>query len=444
VKKVVFLALFLGFFLAPGQVFSETLTLEEAVKRALANNPDLSARVYEIQAAKHAKQAAQGALLPQIDFSAQASRMSDPVAVVPIKGPGAFPAFSRDIYAAQVEMRLPLYEGGRLRRLVRLSELEAAFRQSLKEQTALDLISNVKETFLFGVYLKSLIEARSKTLEALKREQKEAELKLKLGRLAPLDLLRITTQVKAEEAALVASQEALQRTKEALSVLLGESPKNRFELVGELKAPELLKQTDLDSAISCRPDVVAAARAVAKAKEMVSLERGAHLPQIDLYSSYGRRAGSGFHDSEEVWEAGLRFRLNLFSGGTISARVAEAQARLLAEEEKKRAVVLNAQREVAEALSRLSEAQAQLVSLKEARAKAKEAFRVESLRYRSGAGTVTDMLLAQAAWLEAEAAYLEALYRLVQAQIAYERATATIARGYLKLSCEEMNHGPKN
>jgi len=117
---------------------------------------------------------------------------------------------------------------------------------------------------------------------------------------------------------------------------------------------------------------------------------------------------------------------------------------LLAEEEKKRAVVLNAQREVAEALSRLSEAQAQLVSLKEARAKAKEAFRVESLRYRSGAGTVTDMLLAQAAWLEAEAAYLEALYRLVQAQIAYQRATATIARGYLKLSCEEMNHGPKN
>ena len=442
-KTILIIAL-VGCFLWPALAAGETLTLQAAIEKALKQNPGIAARLYEVEAAGHAKKAAKGALLPQFDFVAEASRRSDPVAVVPIKGPGEFPAFSRDIYAAQVEARLPLYQGGRLRRLVRLSEIEIALRQSLKQQTALDLIANVKEAYLLGLYLEGVIKAREKTLEALKREEAEAETRFKLGRLAQLDLLRIKAQVKAEEAALTTSRESLRRVKEALSVLMGEEPRSDFSLSGRLEPVSLPEKADFSEALSCRPDVVAAKRAVAKARETVSLERSGHFPQIDLYSYYGRRAGSGFHDSEEVWEAGLRFRLNLFSGGSISARVAEARARALAEEERLRQVVLAAQKEITEALSRFSEAKAQEASLAEAKAAAKEAFRVESLRYRTGAGTVTDMLLAQAAWLQAEAAYLEALYRLAQARIAYERATAEIARGYLNLSCEEIPHASQD
>ena len=429
---VPFLLIFLLALLAKS---APALTLKDALREALAHNPAILARGHEVKASQSAVRAAWGKLLPQIDFVAQASRLSDPRAVVPIKGPGKFPTFSRDLYLAEFDLVFPIYAGGRLRKLVKIAEIETALRESLKNQTALDLLANVKDTFYLGLYLKELVSAREKTLSALKREEKEAELRLKVGRIPPLDLMRIKTQVRAEEAALTAAREGLRRAKEALSVLLGRPPKSEFPLEGELQAAKRPEAVNPDLALSCRPDILAQREAVKRAEELAELAFREHFPGVDLYSSYGRRAGSGLNDSEEVWEAGIRLRLNIFSGGTISARVAEARSRALAERERLRLLELSARREIADALSLIAQAEEEVAHFEAARATAKEAFRVESLKYRTGAGTVTDMLLAQAAWAQAEADYLGARYRLAKAYVAYERATALIARGWLKLGC---------
>lgn len=418
-----------------GVRIAPALTLEEALREALAKNPEILARGHEVRAAGSAVRAERGKLLPQINFMAQASRLSDPQPVVSIKGPGKFPAFSRDIYLSEVDLVLPLYAGGRLRKRVRIAEIERALRESLKDQTALDLLANVKDTFYLGLYLRELVSAREKTLSALRREEKEAELRLKVGRIPPLDLLRIRTQVRAEEAALAAAREGLRRAKEALSVLLGRPPESDFELEGSILRVQKPKEVSPDLALSCRPDILAQREAVRKAEELAALAFREHFPELDLYSSYGRKAGSGFNHSEEVWEAGVRLRLNLFSGGTISARVAEARSRALAERERLRLLELSARREIADALSLIAQAEEEVAHLEAARATAREAFRVESVRYRTGAGTVTDMLLAQAAWARAEADYLGARYRLAKAYVAYERATTLLARGWLKLRC---------
>ncbi len=411
------------------------LTLKDALQEALTKNPEILARGFEVSASKSSYRAEQGALLPQVNLMAQASRFSDPQAVVPIKGPGNFPAFSRDIYLFNINLELPLYEGGRIRKRIKLTELETAIQESLKNQTALDLLANVKDTFYLGLYLKELVSAREKTLSALKREEKEAELRLKVGRIPPLDLMRIKTQVRAEEAALAAAREGLRRAKDALAVLLGRPPESEFPLEGELQAAKRPEEVNPDLALSCRPDILAQREAVKKAEELAELAFREHFPGVDLYSSYGRRAGSGLNDSEEIWEAGVRLRINIFSGGTISARVAEARSRALAERERLRLLELSARREIADALSLITQAQKEVAHFEAARATAKEAFRVESLKYRTGAGTVTDMLLAQAAWAQAEADYLGARYRLAKAYVAYERATTLIARGWLKLEC---------
>ena len=413
-----------------------SLTLNEAIKKAIQQNPEILARTHEVLASQKGYRAEKGQLFPQINFSTQASRLSEPQSIVPEKSP----YFSKDRYMFNFEMVIPVYEGGRLRKRVKIAELEVALREGLKKQTALDLIANVKNTFFLALYLKELVSARERTLEALKKEERDARLRLKVGRIPPLDLMRIETQVKAEEATLVAAKEALRRAKEALSVLMGEPPKSDFNVEGSLEVASFKpEEVDTDRVLSCRPDIFAQRKAVEKAKEEVKLAFGEHLPNIDIFTNYGRRAGSGFHHSEEVWEAGIRLKLNIFSGGTISARVAEKKAKLLAEREHLRALELSAKNEIANALSLISQAKEELAHLDAARKTAKEAFRVESLKYRTGAGTVTDMLLAQAAWAQAEADYLGALYRLASAFVEYQRATAQIARGWIKLPCEDGN-----
>ncbi|QJA06521.1 TolC family protein [Thermosulfurimonas marina] len=434
-KPLSLILLVLFGFLSPA-LAGETLTLEEARHLALKANPEILARGHEVSAARAARRAEWGRLLPQVDLLAQYRRLSDPQAVIPIKGPGQFPAFSRDLYDFAFTLSLPLYEGGRLRRRVRIAELETAFRESLRRQTALDLLANVEETFYLGLYLKDLISAQEKSLEALRRLYRETRLKERLGRVPPLDRLRMETQLKAEEAALAASREALVRAKEALAVLLGRPPATDFELSGELPSAEgAPPEPDWERVLSCRPDLAAARAALSQAREAVRLAWGEHLPALELFSDYGRRAGAGLNHSEEVWEAGLRLRLNLFSGGTISSRVAEARARELAARERLRATELSARREVAAALSLLSQSLAEVEHYRAALASAREAFRVESLKYRTGAGTVTDTLLAQAAWFQAEADLHRAFFDYAKAWVAYRRATAGIAGSLLKLPC---------
>ncbi len=420
---------------------AEKLTLEQALREVLQRNPEIKARTYEVSAGKAAWQAEKASGRPQIGVLARATRFGDPQAVTAIKGPGRFPAFSRDIYLWEVRLVWPLYEGGRRQQRVDMAAWGSRASKEFRQKIALDLLAEVEELYYQGLYLQELLQIQKKILEALRQVAKEAEWRLSLGKIAPVERMRIETQVRAQEANLASTREALQRTREALNVLRGRPPDTPLEFVGQLSLPEERKWSPRwEEILDCRPDLLAQRARVRQAEAAWKLARRARYPSLELISSYGRHAGSGFHDNEEVWEAGVQVRLDIFQGGRISAREAEARARWLAEKERLRALELAARQEVYQALSRLQEARQRLRYLASARETARETFRVEELRYRAGAGNLTDLLLAQAAWLSSEAGYLEALYAYHQARILYRKATTEIARGWLSLSCEEYTH----
>ena len=412
----------------------KTLTLKEAIKIAISNNPSILSKKALVKAAQKEKKAQWGAHLPHIDIIGQASRTRYPTAITPISGVGHFPHFSKDSYFYNIDLEFPIYEGGRISKRVKIAEIDISIKNSLKRETVHDLIANIKDTFYLALYLKSLIKAQQDAIEALKKEYKDATLRLKVQKIAPLDLLRIKTQLKAEEAALSESKEYLRRTKQAISVLMGRAPSDNFSLYGILPKKIFIPPDNLNITkfLDYRPDIKAARKDVDKALEKVSLVWREHLPSLDLFSSYGRKAGSGLHHDEDLWEIGLRLKLNIFSGGSISAEVDKAKAELRAAEQDLKQKELTAKQQIEAAISKLRSTKDEIERYKIARDTAKEAFRVESLRYRTGAGTVTDMLISQSAWLKAESDYLYALYRHQKAKIEYEYSTGTIAIGWLK------------
>ncbi len=427
----------LAIFLSVSQVFP--LTLEEAIVAALKNNPRLISEKHLYNSLRYAERAEKGRLRPQIDFIAQAKRMSDPQPVVSIAGPGEFPNFSKSLYLYQFRAKLPLYEGGRIRKSVEVASLSKDAQQNLEKQTALRLIADVKRTYFFILYTKSLIEAYEKGVEALRKVKKDAELKLSLGKIPPLDVMRIEAQLEGEEAYLLAAREAYKRAIETLLVLMGEKPDKRLDITGKLEYVPFQSHIKKDFSLSCRPDVMAQKLIVEKAKKRVELAFREHFPSLEIFSNYGKRAGAGLNYRREVWEVGVQFKLNLYSGGVISSKVSQAKAYFLREKQRLKELELRAKKEILDAVSRIKEAEGRVLHFKASKNSAKEAFRVEELKYRTGAGTVTDMLMAQAAWFKAESDYVHSLYELVCAQIDYEYATATIGKSFVKLSCEESD-----
>ena len=402
------------------------LTLQKAIAIALKQSPFLKAHQSAVQASKEGVRAAWGAHLPQMDLEAGYTRLSDPVAVVPIKGFGKRPPFfSKNIYEWKVVTYFPIYEGGRISRTVEISRLEEAISTSQERLTREDLVANVTNLFNRILQLKDLYQAQKETLKALEKTLLDTKNLLRVGRVAPVDLMRIETQVAAQRQDLVGTQELIRRTKESLAYLLGWQAQREITVKGKLKEVPFSPQGGPEL-ISQRPDVKAAQERVEEARKKVSYEFGGHLPQVYIQSSYGKRAGAGLHGEEEVWQAGLYLKLNLFSGGTISARVREARARLLEAQHLLQDLKLKANQEILHALSSIQEARYRIAAAKSALESSKESFRIEKLRYLTGAGTVTDMLLAQAQWLDARARYFQALYDYHAAIVSYKLATATI------------------
>ncbi len=430
--KPLVLGLLLCALLFPAKTGAKTLTLDTAIKKALSTHPELRSRQEEIKAASYARKATAANRWLRADLVAQAERHSDPVAVLPIKGWGQFPAFSRDIYFWEVELSLPLYEGGRVAREVKIKELETLVQKSLLHQSTEDLIANVKQVYYQILYLKTLAQAQEEQLSLLKRQHQEAAFKYRLGKIAKLDLLYFERALREEEAALLATKENLRLAKHLLALLMGEERPD-FEVTGDLQAApsDLPAEEEGETYLAARPDVKAAALRVKQAEASLERAKRAYWPTVALFSSYGRRAGAGLHHDEEVWTAGLRFELNLFDSGGKRNRLRENQAQVLAAEEHLKAVRLKAREEILTALTQIQTARAQLEKYQATEAYAREVFERERVRYQTGAGAVTDLLSAQEAWLRAKTALVKAYYNLKTARVAFELATGQMSKEYL-------------
>ena len=412
---------------------AQALDLETAIKKALATHPALKARYQNLTATRYTRKATAANRWLKANLVVQAERHSDPVAVTAIKGPGAFPAFSRDIYFWELELALPLYEGGRIAQAVKLKEYETKVERSLWRQSAEDLIANVKQVYYQILYLKALSQAQEELLQVLRKQYQEARLKYQAGKVARLDLLYFEKTLKEEEALWASTKTNLRLAQEVLALLIGEKPRS-FEVEGTLLRKKDLPQASVgpvEEYLKERADVKAAALKVSQAEAALAEAKRAYAPEVDLFSSYGRRAGAGLHDDEEVWVAGLQFRWNLFDSGGRRNRVRERQAQVLSAQENLRAVRLQARQEILSALTKVQTAQMQIQKYKAAEDYAQQAFLRESVRYQTGAGSVTDLLAAQEGWLRAKTALIKAYYDLQTASVAFELATGEIAKGYL-------------
>ncbi len=412
---------------------AHTLTLEEAIQKALHTHPALKARTQAIKAAEQARKATAANRWLKANFVAQAERHSDPVAVTAIKGPGAFPAFSRDIYFWEIDLSLPLYEGGRVAREVRLKEFETKLEESLWRQSAEDLIANVEQLYYQILYLKALKKTQKELLDLLKRQYQEAQLKYQVGKIARLDLLYFKRSLREEEASLLSTTANLKLAKHLLALLMGQK-KALFEVEEELsteKAHLSFDPEEIETYLDLRPDVKAAAFKVKQAQAALSRAKRTYAPEIAAFSSYGRRAGAGLHHDEEVWVAGLRFQWSLFDSGLRRHQVKERLAQVLSAQENLQAIRLKAREEILSAWTQWQTARRQIEKYQAAADYAKAAFERETVRYQSGAGSITDLLLAQSAWLKARASLLKAYYDLLSAKVSFDLATGQIAKGYL-------------
>ncbi|MGB7483228.1 MAG: TolC family protein, partial [Castellaniella sp.] len=157
-------------------------------------------------------------------------------------------------------------------------------------------------------------------------------------------------------------------------------------------------------------DVAGAERRVAQANARIGVAQAAWFPDLTLSAQGGYRAAefaSWIMTPARFWTLGPTLALSLFDGGARAAAVASARAAYDAQAAAYRKTVLDALREVEDALVQSQALAEEQAARDRALAAARETLRQVTNQYRAGLVDYLSVVQAQASALSAEQASLD-------------------------------------
>jgi len=421
---------------SPSADSGAVLTLKACLARALTNNPSVMEAQLGIEAAGKGVTSAAGKHYPRLSLDGSAMARQDPIPYVPAQSPTVGPQFSDRFAFWGPTLTLPLYQGGQISRNVDLARLRQRMQEDTLSLTRNELIANVVNTFNKILQLRRLKEASAASVKALEEQRKNVQQLYDVKRAARVDLLKVEVQLANEKQRLLTLDESLATLATSLTTLMGTPADGRgaaVAVVGSLStepAPAVGFEDGLVLAHAHRPEYLIALKGVEAAGLNVRNARGKLLPTINALAGDIDQIGFDPSHEESDWFVGASVSLPIFDRSLYSDVTRERVQQRKAVQHLQ--VVDNQIRlEIETALSSLKESRGRISAAEQSVTQADESFRIEQQRYQTGAGSMADMLLAQAADVTAAANYAQALFDYNAALVALRRATGT-AEEYLK------------
>lgn len=395
-------------------------TLDQLIRAALAQNPSVASAQAALREAQQNLAAQNGALLyPNVGLQAQVERQRAPV----LTQDGAIPfTYTTNSVGVSVSYQLDLFGGNRRT----LEGLAAAvdYQRFQLEGTYLTLISNVVQTAIQESSLRAQLKTTLEVLELQKRALEVVQVQFDAGAVAKSSLLTQQTQVAQTEATVPPLEKSLSQARHQLAVLVGKLPSEQglpeFD-VDSLKLPENLPVSLPSALVRQRPDIRANEALLHQASAQVGVATAALYPQLNLSATYGSgsaRAGDLFSSPSIVWSALGGLTQPVFNGGALTSAKRAAEAAYDQSAANYRSTVLNAFKNVADALRAIEYDARTMRTQAEANALAADSLRLSGEQYKFGSVGYLQLL-------EAQRAYAQTRIDLVQAQVA--RYSDTVA-----------------
>jgi len=394
--------------LAWGVAAAETLTLRRAAEAALAGNPDMAASQARVAQAEAGSRQADGARLPRVAVSLNATHTNDPLAAFGLKlgqeriGAADFNPIrlndpsSINNLNTRVEVTAPVYSGGQIS--ARQDEARAYARAARDGDLAArqSVLLDVLEAY-HGVHLARANLRVSEQAQAAATEYARAAANLhKQGMAVRSDVL--SARVNLENARLRVSEARRHEATalDRLKLLMGRTLADSVEVGDEarLKLPEGGMESLREQALATHPGLRALRAQVEAAQSATLAARGAKLPQVNVMARQDWNDNTlGFDASS--YTLGGSVSWNLFDGGYNNAAIDRAQAARMEQAARLRQAEDGVVFRLTEARRRALEAEERLAAREEAAREAEEVQRLTKLRYENGVTTLVDLLSAQ-------------------------------------------------
>jgi len=418
-----------------GDVRGEELTLKDCLEKAISHNPLVAESELGVEAGAEGVNSAWGKHLPRLSFDANYNQREDPVPFIPAQST-TIPAHFSDTYAAWTALlAVPLYQGGQIAANVELARVRQELQIHSLAQTRNDLIANTVNTYNKLLQLQQLREASRASTAALEEQFKNAQMLFNVERIARVDLLKVQVQLANEQQRLLALDEAVFTTGATLRYLMGEESTPGAappRLADSLTMPEppAVSPDGQNLLWKSRPEYKAMEGAVREAELARRTVLGRLLPSLSAAAGYTRQFGFQPSYEQPDWFFGIQVSVPLFDR-SLYADLAREEIQQRRTQERLSAVSHQLQLDLDNSLASIRESSRRVETARQVIEQARESFRIEQIKVGSGAGTMSDLLLAQAAEITAEANLSQALFDYNAALVAYHKASGTL-EDYLK------------
>ncbi len=420
-SRLSLLVLFVTIVFSAGTVFPQSL--ENAVEKALNNNPRTKLAESKIKIAELKVNEAKVGKQPLVQFSQSVVRSNNPVFVFSsLIEQGRFSTSSFGIeslnnpkastnFRSQVSVQMPLFDQRQTRS--RFDQAEIGRRQanlqaeSVRQQLRFDVVRA-----FYGVVLgEEMLRMRKDAVRSAKANRKKSKDMADVGLTNEADVLAAEVELADSEQRKFETENQLITTMAALNLMLGDNPEVERILIGDLEEKyfPICDQDELiRTALENRPDYLSSELAIKYSQRQTKAVKDQKLPRVDAFGNFGYSSPYITNGSAD-YTVGVSLSYTLFDAGRKLRTEQAVEAETLAEGEKQ--VLANEiSLGVVRAFQNFKTARSKIkVSIKSI-SQADEALRIVQDRYHFSLTTITEVIRAEAALVRAKYDLLSARY----------------------------------
>lgn len=416
--------------LGAGQVRAEVarpLTLSEAVNRSLDSSRRIRQASYDHQAQVEKVRGAWADMGPRL--KAEYNEVHFPSALTFQINPAAPPITARpDVTkVGTLTLAQPITGLAVFFEKARAEGAQRDIKDLTLKLTKSEVSYQTAEKWLEAYQLSRQLGIALASVSAAENQLKDAKALERVGRLSHGDVLRLELAVSEAKARTAQAKVAFELSKAALRDVLGMEPSEPLELDDALpKIPD--QDPDLDTALKMAMDKRLETQRARHGVELAGM--GKHLayaqfsPNINLFTSINRNFADqlALGTERQFRTYGVQVSWDIWNNGSHIFGVREAAEQQAKAEEMVKSIEDGVKLDVQAAHANVIAAREFLALAKVAVEQASEAYRIETVRFRTGTRSATDLIMAETSEAGAKGRLVAAQTALINWHFKLEKA----------------------
>ena len=423
---------------APGLIHGQTLTLQQAIEAAEANNRAIRAARLESAKALTEVNVARTYRLPAFSVAALGSQSLAHLGLTfPLGSLGVYPGIGpipgksttltgplqpAGIFYASIAQ--PLSQQHKIGLGIKLARVGAEIADETVRSRQQTTVNEVRRLYYGVLQAESGQRSLQATVEFLKQLDQDTGRNVAQRVALQAESLDVKAQLVQAEFALLKLQDPLETQKQQLNRLMGRHPETPFEVdpltATDFEMPDLTEA--YAKAIESRPEIRLARLQVKKAELDHRLKRAERIPDVSLTMTNVATVNLSPILPNRLGVVGVQVTWDVYDWGrkrkqAEEKRLAEEQASLDESDIEAQIIV-----EVAHQYRKLIEARKEVEVAQASQSARRELLRVTRNRYGQRDVLLSDVLKAQSGLVEADNRFTQALLDLATAQSDFEKA----------------------